>query len=922
MDTLADIASMQQSQIAVRQRASEPATATDDRKRSRPQARRGNTVSQIQTGNDQSAYHQHTRSFSHLRSGAGTPGERKVGPKVFNSKSVSAEDLTLLEELWKHLQTSPMDYRSYISLIEVLQRGLDVHMQQSDLMQSYELLADLRQARESMNQHFPVGEDMWIRWLNEEMRVATSLEERIAVVELFGRAVSDEPSSPRLWRLYGDYTYSLWLAANGQVSGAETWTSEEQEIGREVFGWDNVTRTWESALDHTKSDIRHGNQVWDRYMEISLEDLARQPTGTKTDSIQQRFEDRLSKQPHESWDNTFQMFSSFMSTYKKHQYEAAMMDMSSKSASVKEQYQHRDYFEMQIAQAKSASDISTEWLIYSKYLEWEITTKGVFSMPLIVGLYERAITRFPTDQTIWLDYVEFLTQNSQDQGTVLGVTERATRHCSWSGDLWAHRILALEDARMDFTEIEDVKHAATATGLLNTGDHEELIKVYIAWCGCLRRRAFEPGASDEALDIADLGITSALDYIKDMGPDGVGHKQKKERFVDPHYRLERIYIKFLTQRGDVAASRKQWIKLIDLHKNSYEFWYRYYIWEMVVWAKFAMRTGNEPEDQLQTPRDATAVLQTALRYQKTIDRPDELLQMFLNHCEQHESVRNFRLALIEARKVSRDIIQRQAEEARRAEEAAAASAALSQAHLEEQAAISSDKRKRDDNEEENTSDNKRARTEQGSTLPDQPAVGEAPTRDREHTTIIVDGLPLDVKENRIRRFFSDVCFVLCLFRVIDTDFCIVRHNHSCHNPSRRRNGQRIYRVRRHARRNVRREQNIEAIRRARYSGATNPRINSLRDQLPCRSRPGLPSRPLRTIWGGPRDSSAVIARQYSASVLLHPVCKRRICSQSPRTRWPIPLRRNQALRQDLKPRREAESPRRARRRARGHCAAT
>lgn len=769
MDTLADIASRQQSQHdtasrphsqrAMRgQRESEPPGLAEaqDRKRNRPQPRRGHTLAQLQTAPEQSAYHQHSRSFSHLRSGPGTPGDREVGPKSFTSKSLSDEDSALLGQLWTHLQSSPMDYRSYVTLIEILQRGLDAHMQQNPSMQSFELLTDLRQAREAMNQHFPVGEDMWSRWLAEEMRLATSLEKRIDVVELFGRAVSDEPSSPRLWRLYGDYMYSLWLAANGQSPEAETWDPEEQSLGREVFGWDNVTKTWESALERTRSDIRHGNQVWDRYMEILLEDLARRPTGDKIFEIQQRFETRLSKQPHESWDNTFQMFSSFMSTYNKNSYETAMMEMSSKSASIKEQYAHRDPFEMQIVQAKHAADVTSEWLTYSKYLEWEITTKGVFSLPLIVGLFERAITRFPTDQTLWLDYVEFLTQNTQQEGVVQDVTERATRHCPWSGDLWAHRILALEESRRDFREIEDVKHAATTTGLLNTGDHEELIKVYIAWCGCLRRRAFEPGASDDAVDIADLGITAALDYIKDMGPNGPGAQASPaQQFVDPHYRLERIYIKFLTQRGDVAACRKQWFNLIELHKNSYDFWYRYYIWEMVVWAKFAMRARNEPENQLQTPRDATAVLHAALQHRKTIDRPDELLQMFLNHCEQHESVRDFRLALIAARKMSKEITQRQAEEARRAEEAAAASAASAQALAAEQSAATSDKRKREGNEEDSESYNKRVRVDHEPSLADQQAAEPAPTRDRENTTIIVDGLPSDVQEKRIRQFFRD-----------------------------------------------------------------------------------------------------------------------------------------------------------------------
>lgn len=660
-------------------------------------------------------------------------------PKVFAASSLSESDLCTLSELYTSVKSNSFDFQSHVAFINLLHKGFIEHSNSGQDASSYELLEDLRKAREAMDRNFPVGEKLWIDWLTDESELAQTLEQRISVIQLFERAVQDEPNSVPLWKLYGDYWYQLFEASHGGSDDvAGSWSSEDKVMGKEAFTWDSVRMKWDLAYQNTRWRLNDSNVIFDRYMEILLADENKHTTPQKVEEIYNMFNDRLLKEPHATWDQTAQAYSSFITShYSAATYEQVMAELTRLSTQVKNMYRQREMYEDRIEQAKRGSDSDGEWNAYSKYLEWEVTGKGPFSFPIINSLFQRATTRFATYPSLWTDYVEFLMQNPHKEVLLRSVLERATRHCPWSGDLWAHRILTLEAEGESFKAIEEVKHRATANGMLDTYDVEELIKVSLAWCGCLRRRAFEPGATDDEIDIAEMGIRSALEHVRKIGERQHG----KEYRGDAQYRLERIHIKFMTLRGELDMARELWRNLVQAHANLYDFWYRYYIWEMVIWAKFALRASNEPEHQLQTPSDATAVLSRALQYHATMDWPEQLVQMYLNHCEQHESIQQLRTAIIDARQISALIAKRREKENaernayyEQQQQASASQATYAQTE-------GSGKRKRG-SEEVDT---------------DQPLKKAKPkaVRDREHTLIIAKNFPLDATEVDVKKFFRD-----------------------------------------------------------------------------------------------------------------------------------------------------------------------
>ena len=116
-------------------------------------------------------------------------------------------------------------------------------MAEEALPQDYELLKDLREARTRMEDKYPVGEELWMDWINDERILADSTDARLTLMELCSKSVEDEASSALLWKNYGDYMYDLWIDAYEVDPDRESnWSEEDKLVGREVFTWETAVR--------------------------------------------------------------------------------------------------------------------------------------------------------------------------------------------------------------------------------------------------------------------------------------------------------------------------------------------------------------------------------------------------------------------------------------------------------------------------------------------------------------------------------------------------------------------------------------------------------------------------------------------------------------------------------------------------------
>src|ERR1700712_2632793 len=169
--------------------------------------------------------------------------------------------------------------------------------------------------------------------------LARTIDERLSLMELFHRSVLEEPHSAKLWKIYGDYMHYLW-SSSYDVTGEQTpgWSPDDKEIGKEVFKWEPMMDVWEKGVEKTQWRLNDSNIVWDRYIEILIQDQARWPSPAKIDNIKTKFADRLCKKAHATWEQTFQNFSTFISTYDNASYEDSMVNISKRSQQVKKLY--------------------------------------------------------------------------------------------------------------------------------------------------------------------------------------------------------------------------------------------------------------------------------------------------------------------------------------------------------------------------------------------------------------------------------------------------------------------------------------------------------------------------------------------------------------------------------------------------------
>ncbi|VBB79412.1 Putative protein of unknown function [Podospora comata] len=621
----------------------------------------------------------------------------------------------------------------------------------------------------------PVGEDNWVDYVDHQLREATDLEARVRVIESFNDAVSAEPGSIKVWMAYCEYFWSLYNDCQ-PVSDAG-WSPEEQEVGRSIFTIDAALNLWQRGYEAVQYRLSDSNELWDRWISLEMELLRRTVTEAGVRRITQLFRNRLTV-PHATWDRTSQMFSTFLSEYNRQAYESEMEQITRSAKNAKRLYALRDPFETKLSLAVKSGDTAAVRAEMLEYIDWEIKQhKGkrdaLDNFKICLGLFSRALTGvLASDDTTWLNFITLVSTSQSDLKAgrarvsanlvpnILDVLRRAVHHIPWAGPVWARYILAAEEAALTFADVERIKHAATNSPQLDRDGMTGVLDMYSAWCGYLKRTAMNPKASEEAVDVAEVGLSSALEDVKHWGQRKYGENYQG----DPDYRLEKILIQFLTEKKeDIEGARAIWDELsqIPLHANSYDFWLNWYLWEMVVFtahrAKLRSPTPNTQAQGLLVPSLATRVFTRALKV-RTLDWPERILQVYLKHCNDYELAETLREAHDTIYKTRKGVEKRREREARQAAEAARqAAAAREQAAPADRSedvpmtdasgsASPGSKRKREPTPAEDDAANKRPRSETN---------GDDVKRDREHNTVFLRNLPADATQTKIKQFFRD-----------------------------------------------------------------------------------------------------------------------------------------------------------------------
>ncbi|KAG6038084.1 hypothetical protein E4U41_004571 [Claviceps citrina] len=616
----------------------------------------------------------------------------------------------------------------------------------------------------------PRGESSWVAYLEESTRNVSDLEHRVNVIELYQRAVSAEPASLRLWLSYCNFFQSLWENSNSDEDG---WSEEEKMMGQELFSLDATLELWQQGYEAIRYRLTDSHELWNRWISLEMYRFRKTQTSELLDRVTRLYRERLAT-PHLTWDETSQSFSSFLSEYMENVWEETMQQITISGQQSKRAVEKREPFELKLMQAERNGDIETQRSLLREYIDWEVREvkkrkqdDNKLSIRLCSALFDRALTGlFATDEDAWQEYIVFLSSSSDSKFFLtqgLDACRRAVQHCPASGHIWTQYILCAEEAGLSFDKVEAIKDAATVDDKLCNSGMESMIEVYSAWCSYLRRTTVKED-DGIALSAVEGGIKASMASVMQAGKRLYG----KSFLGDPKYRLERIYIQFLTEtKSAPEEARSVWKKLERnaIYADSYDFWLNRYTWEMLVFM-----SEHFPGVGHQSPSKATATLLSAAT-RKSIDWPERILEIYSLHCSLYETPEVVRQANDLVHQTRKAVTRRrQWEEQAQAAQYAALYEAQAQTQTQAQAepqppeqpgaemasSPSGSKRKREssvDAVQQNDEQSASKRQRNGHEAVDGTAAIEPPKRDRENSTILVTNLPFGATQTETRKYF-------------------------------------------------------------------------------------------------------------------------------------------------------------------------
>ncbi|KAK9469183.1 hypothetical protein V1512DRAFT_284317 [Lipomyces arxii] len=604
------------------------------------------------------------------------------------------EDAEKLGSLIEAVVTTPYKYSNHIELLALLKKAGPGALDD-----------ELHEARQRMSGLFLMDETFWLSWIEDETRIRDDHakanngvyddEGSIKLLELYARSVNDL-LSVRLWKSYVEFV----------MKEHDREVSEGKDGQLSMFDSNTVDIVLVEAVNATGYCVPDSHEIWSIYKDAKLASVKSKPSPESIALIKRYYLARL-RIPHSAIGETFSEYSSFITQYENHNYEKELVAANKLVAETRRTLRELEPYEDHLK--FEPTDIN----VWAQYIDVAIARpKKYFDQQLPKTIYERALAQAPTISAIWDQYLLFLLDQSFSFSVVDNVLERAVKGCPRSGTLWAHMIRTRERFNSSPELIAESKDRAFATGQLNFNAEEYSI-VAAAWLSYLRR---------QLVDSPELFYEQAEAAMQDFESSFPSKTRKDEKYI-----LPQMYITVLSRQGLIAEARSQWESLKSKHARSSEFWLNWFSWEKSV----CLVSGD-----IVTPAN---VLENATNV-KSMDLPERVCAALLAFERDFGSAFSMEKAEIKVKKLMRSVQRRRAMDGTE--------------HSTSQQSESVAVVETEDKEEEQLH-TKRKADEKEVKLTKKTKTMDPPVRDREHSTVTVEGLPIDATENNVRQFFQD-----------------------------------------------------------------------------------------------------------------------------------------------------------------------
>uniref|UniRef100_A0A6P7FTK9 Squamous cell carcinoma antigen recognized by T-cells 3-like n=1 Tax=Diabrotica virgifera virgifera TaxID=50390 RepID=A0A6P7FTK9_DIAVI len=390
----------------------------------------------------------------------------------------------------------------------------DVHIEVINIYRKLSDLNSMREAYQRFRECFPLTPKIWLEWIKDEIKIASTQEEQENIFSLFDAAV-DDYLSVNVWIEYAQYSIGTSNIQTTRSILERGLTSAGLHVSEGSLLWDTLRE-----LEHAHLSLYQENsEEWKSQIKRLVEVFRRQ----------------LSV-PLLNMENTYQEWTDWYKSLPDGLVDSGPVEWGYKKAiQTLETYKP---FEDRLISADSAE-------LYDIYKEY---IKEVKDTSTVLCLYERAILPLCLTPVLWEDYIKYCFKLRE---VVLKVGTRAIRNCTWSEPLWIARLRALEFHKSDEKEIME----CFEQGVINISPSPPL-EFWFSFLEYYHRN------SDDQ---------KKLDKLFSQAVQQIGHEN------DPIYKVSRWHARLLAKRGDMESARKVWNNIVNdqQNKGSVNAWLEY-----------------------------------------------------------------------------------------------------------------------------------------------------------------------------------------------------------------------------------------------------------------------------------------------------------------------------------------------------------
>mmetsp|Transcript_18052 Transcript_18052/g.30742 ORF Transcript_18052/g.30742 Transcript_18052/m.30742 type:complete len:866 (+) Transcript_18052:143-2740(+) len=426
------------------------------------------------------------------------------------SESESDSDMEIEESKIKDLEEKvaarpAMEYKAHKELVELLRTAGE--------------LLRVRTARERFSTYFPLTEQFWLEWIQDEEKLAMNKSAKLKVLELFDKACED---------YFSVTLYTKRIEFAQQVYG-------EQDIPE-------LRKVFERSI-LLGSHYSKGAEFWDKYID---------------------FETRAGGQDAPQTVEVIKMGIMACVLFPS---RSNLVQRVSLTAEEQADFEKVDQFvsqcnELTLDESESAHKIGTGrgdpkvWLEYISNvatLGKKVNTKSMEEA--ICCLYERAISTCCLRAHLWEEYLYYQQFVICDDVKALGTAKRATRNCPSESGLWCTILLITERQATDFASLVHQVNTILSQAVSSSFPSPDgYVNVLLVSCDIFRRGWLLEKSDTEKIKHVTEQFQYAIRFLKSYFP----------QYAPGNLKLVGSYTEWLEETGSsVEACYEVWTSFIE-----------------------------------------------------------------------------------------------------------------------------------------------------------------------------------------------------------------------------------------------------------------------------------------------------------------------------------------------------------------------